>query len=82
VEGLRPIVEMGPETTSGGGRVGGGGFRAKIDHYFYSGNPKHVFAGIAIISAIFAVPWYFMNRGTLSFSLPLFPPARPLLFGF
>ncbi|KAJ3698417.1 hypothetical protein LUZ61_002122 [Rhynchospora tenuis] len=58
VEELRP-TEMGAETT----RSGGGGFRAKIDHYMYSGNPKHVFAGITIIAAVFAVPWYFMTRG-------------------
>jgi hypothetical protein len=55
---------MGAESTGGGG-----GFRAKIDHYLYSGNPKHVFAGIAIISAFFAVPWYYMNQDTLPFSL-------------
>ncbi|XP_078171695.1 uncharacterized protein LOC144565745 [Carex rostrata] len=54
---------MGAETTSSGGRVGGGGFRAKLDHYMYSGNPKHVFAGITIIAAVFAVPWYLMSRG-------------------
>lgn len=67
--GKKRPIEMGAETTSSGGRVGGGGFRAKLDHYMYSGNPKHVFAGITIIAAVFAVPWYLMSRGTLSLSL-------------
>ncbi|PSR89366.1 hypothetical protein CEY00_Acc29564 [Actinidia chinensis var. chinensis] len=56
---------MGSETkTSNGGGGGGGGFRAKMEHYLYSGDKKHVFAGIAIITAIFAVPWFLMNRGS------------------
>lgn len=42
---------------------GGGGFRAKLDHYFYSGEKKHVLAGIAIFGVIFGVPWYLMTRG-------------------
>ncbi|KAM0957105.1 hypothetical protein ACFX2H_025122 [Malus domestica] len=48
---------------SGGGGGGGRGFRARMEHYLYSGEKKHVFAGIVIISAVFAVPWYLMNRG-------------------
>ncbi|KAL4566751.1 hypothetical protein LXL04_030874 [Taraxacum kok-saghyz] len=64
------------ETTEGLGRVrnwgnmgsqtnlGGGGFRAKMEHYIYSGEKKHVMAGMAIIGVIFGVPWYLMNRGT------------------
>ncbi|KAM1060746.1 hypothetical protein ACFX13_025913 [Malus domestica] len=47
----------------GGGGGGGRGFRARMEHYLYSGEKKHVFAGIVIISAVFAVPWYLMNRG-------------------
>ncbi|XP_059638991.1 uncharacterized protein LOC132281291 [Cornus florida] len=39
------------------------GFRGRIDRYLYSGEKKHVFAGIAIISVVFAIPWYLMNRG-------------------
>ncbi|KAL6639994.1 hypothetical protein ACP70R_018161 [Stipagrostis hirtigluma subsp. patula] len=50
---------MGGEATS----AGGGGFRARMDHYLYSGEKKHVLAGIAIFGAIFGVPWYFMTRG-------------------
>nr|GMD30597.1 uncharacterized protein LOC112514673 [Ipomoea batatas]GMD32470.1 uncharacterized protein LOC112514673 [Ipomoea batatas] len=42
---------------------GGGGFRAKLEHFLYSGDKKHVVAGMAIIGALFGVPWYFMNRG-------------------
>ncbi|MFS7940442.1 hypothetical protein Hanom_Chr05g00464471 [Helianthus anomalus] len=41
-----------------------GGFRAKMEHYMYSGEKKHVMAGMAIIGVIFGVPWYLMNRGT------------------
>lgn len=42
-----------------------GGFRSRMDYYLYSGDKKHVFAGIAIISVLFGVPWYFMSRGWL-----------------
>lgn len=48
-----------------------GGFRAKMEHYLYSGEKKHVMAGMAIIGVIFGVPWYLMNRGTSSI-LPSF----------
>ncbi|KAL5230576.1 hypothetical protein ABZP36_029352 [Zizania latifolia] len=51
---------MGGEATSASG---GGGFRARFEHYLYSGEKKHVVAGIAIFAAIFGVPWYFMSRG-------------------
>ncbi|KAJ4718655.1 GAG1At protein [Melia azedarach] len=50
--------------TNGGAAAGaGGGFRARMDRYLYSGEKKHVFAGIMIISAVFAVPWFLMNQG-------------------
>ncbi|XP_052181791.1 uncharacterized protein LOC127794594 isoform X2 [Diospyros lotus] len=55
---------MGSETTKSGNGGKGGGFRGRMEHFLYSGDKKHVWAGIAIISAIFAVPWYLMNRGT------------------
>ncbi|KAF9612657.1 hypothetical protein IFM89_003132 [Coptis chinensis] len=42
----------------------GGGFRSKMEHYLYSGDKKHVFVGIVIIGALFAVPWTLMNRGS------------------
>ncbi|KAL2234556.1 UNVERIFIED_CONTAM: hypothetical protein Sindi_1187800 [Sesamum indicum] len=45
-----------------GSGAGSGGFRAKLDHYLYSGEKKHVAAGIVIIGALFGVPWYLMNR--------------------
>ncbi|GFP93557.1 retrovirus-related pol polyprotein from transposon 17.6 [Phtheirospermum japonicum] len=49
---------------NGTGAAGrGGGFRAKLEHYLYSGEKKHVAAGIAIIGVIFGVPWYLMTRG-------------------
>ncbi|GAB2222149.1 hypothetical protein Droror1_Dr00013351 [Drosera rotundifolia] len=41
-----------------------GGFRAKMEHFMYSGDKKHVMAGLAIVTIIFGVPWYLMNRGT------------------
>ncbi|KAM0836520.1 hypothetical protein ACQ4PT_062278 [Festuca glaucescens] len=50
---------MAGETSSSGGA----GFRARIDHFLYSGEKKHVVAGIAIFGAIFGVPWYLMTRG-------------------
>ncbi|KMT03788.1 hypothetical protein BVRB_8g189330 [Beta vulgaris subsp. vulgaris] len=46
-------------------RVGNGnGFKSKLNHFLYSGDKKHVFAGLTIITAIFAVPWYYMSRGS------------------
>ncbi|KAJ0984894.1 hypothetical protein J5N97_003250 [Dioscorea zingiberensis] len=42
----------------------GGGFRSRVEHYLYSGEKKHVLAGIAIISVVFGVPWFLMNRGS------------------
>lgn len=44
-----------------------GGFRAKLEHYVYSGERKHVVAGIAIFGFIFGVPWYLMTRGKFYF---------------
>ncbi|MFS7940441.1 hypothetical protein Hanom_Chr05g00464441 [Helianthus anomalus] len=46
-----------------------GGFRSKMEHYMYSGEKKHVMAGMAIIGVIFGIPWYLMNRGTSSLNL-------------
>ncbi|KAG9455884.1 hypothetical protein H6P81_000392 [Aristolochia fimbriata] len=40
------------------------GFRSRMEYYLYSGDKKHVFVGIAIIGAIFGVPWVLMNRGS------------------
>ncbi|KAL3613612.1 hypothetical protein CASFOL_042537 [Castilleja foliolosa] len=48
----------------GSAAAGGGGFRSKLEHYLYSGEKKHVAAGIAIIGIICGVPWYLMTRGT------------------
>lgn len=58
---------MGNESKSNGAsNLGGGGFRAKMEHYVYSGEKKHVLAGIGIISIIFGIPWYLMNQGPFS----------------
>lgn len=62
---------MGGQAPSAGG---GGGFRARIDHYLYSGEKKHVLAGIAIFGAIFGVPWYLMTRGTKISPSPTIKP--------
>nr|KJB66343.1 hypothetical protein B456_010G136700 [Gossypium raimondii] len=55
---------MGNEakTTS---NVGGGGFKARMEHYIYSGEKKHVMAGIAIVALVFGAPWFLMNRGLI-----------------
>ncbi|RVW49194.1 hypothetical protein CK203_087458 [Vitis vinifera] len=55
---------MGSEAKSNGGN---GGFRSRMEYYLYSGDKKHVFAGIAIFSIAFGIPWYLMTRGS-SFS--------------
>ncbi|KAG6505519.1 uncharacterized protein LOC121987907 [Zingiber officinale] len=57
---------MGGSSTgaTGGGGSGGEGFKARLEHYLYSGNKKHVFVGIAIFAAVFSVPWIYMNRGS------------------
>lgn len=63
---------MGNETKGNGASSlggGGGGFRAKMEHYVYSGEKKHVLAGIGIFTVIFGIPWYLMNRGPFSFRL-------------
>ncbi|XP_019703542.1 uncharacterized protein [Elaeis guineensis] len=43
---------------------GGAGFRSRVEHYLYSGDKKHVLAGIAVISVVFSIPWFLMNRGS------------------
>lgn len=53
--------------SSNGGGGGGGGFRGRMEHYLYSGEKKHVMAGIAIISLVFGIPWVLMTRGSCSF---------------
>ncbi|XP_015570752.1 uncharacterized protein LOC8280255 [Ricinus communis] len=55
---------MGSEAKGNGSNGSGGGFKSKMEHFLYSGDKKHVMAGIAIITVIFGVPWYLMNRGT------------------
>ncbi|EOA36373.1 hypothetical protein CARUB_v10010772mg [Capsella rubella] len=58
---------MGNETKTNGGAAsmgGGGGFRAKMEHYVYSGEKKHVMVGIGIVTLIFGVPWYLMTQGS------------------
>ncbi|KAK7293916.1 hypothetical protein RJT34_16795 [Clitoria ternatea] len=48
------------------GRMKGnvGGFKSRLNHYLYSGDKKHVFVGLALITAVFTLPWCLMNRGT------------------
>ncbi|KAG0499066.1 hypothetical protein HPP92_003757 [Vanilla planifolia] len=47
------------------GAANGSGFRSRLEYFIYSGDRKHVFAGIVIISVVFGAPWFFMNRGTM-----------------
>lgn len=54
---------MGSNGNSANGK--GGGFRAKMDYYLNSGDKKHVFAGLVIITVAFGVPWYYMTRGLI-----------------
>lgn len=57
--------ESTPNTKSDGGvKLGGGGLRSKLNHYLYSGEKKHVFAGLVLITAVFSVPWFLMSRGS------------------
>ncbi|CAN0878306.1 hypothetical protein LINGRAHAP2_LOCUS12410 [Linum grandiflorum] len=61
---------MGSESKTSGGTNGGGagGFKSKVEHALYSGEKKYVIGGIAVISVIFGIPWYLMNRGDQSIS--------------
>lgn len=66
--------KMSSEAKTNGGNVGGGGgggFRSRMERYLYSGDKKHVMAGIAIISVVFGVPWFLMSRGSYVFLLLL-----------
>ncbi|XP_075490543.1 uncharacterized protein LOC142529052 [Primulina tabacum] len=53
-----------PGSGAGAAAGGGGGFGARLNHYLYSGEKKHVAAGIAIIGVLFGIPWYLKNRGS------------------
>jgi hypothetical protein len=59
------------KTNGGSGGGGGGGFRSRMERYLYSGDKKHVMAGIAIISVVFGVPWFLLSRGSFAFLLLL-----------
>lgn len=52
---------MASEAKNSGGPSGG--FRARMEHYLYSGDKKHVFAGIAIVAVVCGAPWFLMNKG-------------------
>lgn len=75
---------MGNETKMNGGAsmAGGGGFRAKMEHYVYSGEKKHVMVGIGIITLIFGVPWYLMTQGSISHRLVTVISSHRFLFFF
>ncbi|KAL2925762.1 Nonribosomal peptide synthetase 2, partial [Bienertia sinuspersici] len=45
-----------PSPTPNSSSVNGGGFKSKVEHFLYSGDKKHVFAGLVAITAVFAVP--------------------------
>ncbi|KAL2930317.1 Membralin [Bienertia sinuspersici] len=46
-----PPLALLPNSSS----VNGGGFKSKVEHFLYSGDKKHVFAGLVAITAVFAV---------------------------
>ncbi|KAJ6307528.1 hypothetical protein OIU76_017346, partial [Salix suchowensis] len=52
---------MGSDAT-GNGSAKSGGFKSRVQRYLYSGDTKHVMAGMAIITLAFGVPWFLMNR--------------------
>ncbi|KAJ6393025.1 hypothetical protein OIU77_022493 [Salix suchowensis] len=47
---------MGSDAT-GNGSAKSGGFKSRVQRYLYSGDTKHVMAGMAIITLAFGVPW-------------------------
>lgn len=48
-----------------------GGFRARMMHYLYSGERKHVLAGMAIVTFVFGAPWFLkMNKGAFFLDSP------------
>nr|KYP39637.1 hypothetical protein KK1_039068 [Cajanus cajan] len=55
---------MNSDTKAKSGGNVGGGFRSKLNHYLYSGEKKHVFIGLTLITGVFAIPWILMNRGS------------------
>ncbi|KAH1238097.1 hypothetical protein GmHk_08G022846 [Glycine max] len=52
----------------------GGGFRSRLNHYLYSGDKKHVFVGLTLITAVFTIPWYFMSRDIIC-NVQIFSPC-------
>ncbi|KAF9686272.1 hypothetical protein SADUNF_Sadunf03G0141500 [Salix dunnii] len=54
---------MGSEAKRNG-IVNSEGFKSRVNRYLHSGDTKHVMAGMAIITLVFGVPWFLMNRGT------------------
>lgn len=73
-EGNLERKKMSSEAKTNGGNTGGGGgrgFRSKMERFLYSGDKKHVMAGIAIITVVFSVPWFLMSRGSYVFLLLL-----------
>ncbi|KAJ6326169.1 hypothetical protein OIU78_013298, partial [Salix suchowensis] len=52
---------MGSEAKRNG-IVNNEGFKSRVDRYLHSGDTKHVMAGMAIITLVFGVPWFLMNR--------------------
>jgi len=63
--------KMGSEATSNGS-ANSGGFKSRVQRYLYSGDTKHVMAGMAVITLVFGVPWFLMNRGCFSSPLLIF----------
>uniref|UniRef100_A0A6N2JWY1 Uncharacterized protein n=1 Tax=Salix viminalis TaxID=40686 RepID=A0A6N2JWY1_SALVM len=52
---------MGSEAKRNG-IVNNKGIKSRVNRYLHSGDTKHVMAGMAIITLVFGVPWFLMNR--------------------
>ena len=54
---------------------------SRLDQFLYSGDKKHVVAGILIVAAIGAIPWLLFTRGTTLF-FSLHPNATSYVFSY
>jgi len=71
------VKKMGSEAKSNG-IANSEGFKSRVNRYLHSGDTKHVMAGMVIITLVFGVPWFLMNRGWFSFILILYHISMPL----
>ncbi|KAI5595840.1 hypothetical protein POPTR_003G183501v4 [Populus trichocarpa] len=74
---------MGSEAKSNG-IANSEGFKSRVNRYLHSGDTKHVMAGMVIITLVFGVPWFLMNRGSSEQTSDTFKYVVPneILFTF